>query len=625
MKFFKLIIFIFLCHCISAVYGQESVMKVDGQNPLAIYKNFFHLKDSTDNIDIIKAIKYQKQGKFIQLRSNTNRQEFGYNTYPYWFNFKLDASEKTELILELEYNNMDHLELYELKNGKLRFIGKTGDIYPFRQRPYPNNNYVFPIHLEKGESASYFLYIKSIYSILSFTIELLTKAQFMNNDRKEYITWGIFIGIICLVMVVNLVMWLATNDKIYIWYTLYIHFMTMHVFSDAGLAFQYLWGDFPVINSYHPVYLYIWLGLIVQVVFMRKFIHQTSQNSKVYRWLNGLRNFVLCCFLAVILIRLTNWELANQFLFRSIATLSTFFVPIVFVLTIMSLYERRLERELLVKYYGWAVMIQFAGFLFVAFVTYLQATNLKISMPFDVLSYVIIGSILLFDILFFSFGLAYRYKNALNSNQILGLEISHTNHIAQQKIISALDYERRRLSQDLHDDLGATISTAKGYLSMLYRNTPNHNLANSIAALDLASTELRAISHQLMPLNFENIGLSNAIQETINKSGGDIFFKFMCLGNTRKLDNQTEIIIFGIASDIIAYISKNANSQSATIQLIYHEKELNLLFEYSGIHISENVEKIENIRTKSQFIEANLLIDSTIDGNSVILIVPFKP
>ena len=591
-----------------------------GSSTFLIHKNLFHLKDSTYKINIVKAIELQKAGKFSLLKSKTIRQEFGLNTAPRWFYFQINSAENREMMLQLEYNNIDQLELFEVKNNQIKSLGLTGDVYNFSQRPYINNNYVFPINLTKGQPAQYFLYINQPNSILSFTIELLPKYKFTERDHRQYLTWGIFIGIICIVLVVNLVMWLATKDRIYIWYSLYVHFMTMHLFADAGLAFQYLWPNSPVINSYHPVYLYIWLGLIVQVKFMRKFIHQTAQNSRVYQILNWFRYFVLLCLLAVFVIRLSGWAYGNVHLFQSIAFISSMFVPAIFLLTMISLFERRHDRELLVKYYGWAVILQFVGYMFVAFVTYLQTANLKHSLPFDLLSYIIIGSILLFDILFFSFGLAFRYKNSIKNNQKLALQLVNAKQVTQQKVIMALENDRKRLAQDLHDDLGATLSTAKGYLSMLYRGSGSNNLAQSTNILDEVSSEMRSISHLLMPKAFANIGLKNAIEESIHKiQRENTNFEFITFGETIKLDEQIEIIIFRIVTEIFGIINANTSANEVQVQLVYHADNLIIMIEHNGTYTYTSGQLFKNIYAKSEFIKADFLIENNQNGHTLIL------
>ncbi|MES2797330.1 MAG: 7TM-DISM domain-containing protein [Bacteroidota bacterium] len=622
MKYTNLSYLLLLFTCLSNSYSQSSAVIVGSTKPINIHKNLFHYKDSTNNTDIFKAISIQKKGSFTQLKSKTTRQEFGFNTSNHWYYFHLKAINQIDLMLELEYNNIDDLELFELKNGNIHSIGKSGDNFDFSIRPFPNNNYVFPIRLAANENAQYFLNIKQPNSILSFTIELLPRAKFIDSDRREYLGWGIFIGIICIVLVVNMVMWLASGDKIYMWYILYVHFMTMHLFADAGLAFQYLWDKTPIINSYHPVYLYIWLGLIVQVIFMQNFINQNASNSKVFKWLVWFRRLVLACFAGIILIRISNWPFGNLYLFKSIAFISSLFVPIIFILTIISLYERRHDKEVLVKYYGWAIIIQFIGYLFVAFVTYIQTTNINFSLPFDILSYITIGSILLLDILFFSFGLSYRYRSSLKTNQKLALELVNNTQSGQRKVITALENERKRLAQDLHDDLGATLSTAKGYISMIAREKHSDTLVQSGKILDKVSDELRSVSHRLMPKDFNKVGLKNAIEESINKvASANVAFEFYTFGEIVKLEEQTEMIIFGIATDLINRVQNLKSARNATVQLIYHETFLNLSIEHNGIITKAKYEHFNNLYLKASFINGDLIIDD--DGNSIILSVPF--
>ena len=71
-----------------------------------------------------------------------------------------------------------------------------------------------------------------------------------------------------------------------------------------------------------------------------------------------------------------------------------------------------------------------------------------------------------------------------------------------QNIIAAQEEERKRLAQDLHDDLGATLST------LLLHITNQHDIINnpynerSIEITQKALADLRNISHDLLPKDF---------------------------------------------------------------------------------------------------------------------------
>lgn len=159
---------------------------------------------------------------------------------------------------------------------------------------------------------------------------------------------------------------------------------------------------------------------------------------------------------------------------------------------------------------------------------------------------------------------------------------------------------------------------------MIYRDNPTGNIAASIKNIDQASEELRSISHQLMPNNFEKIGLVKAIEESVNKASSKVNFEFISIGNERKFSNQTEMLIFGMATDIISFITKKTTATQATVQLIYHETELILSIEYNGKAIRNLDERFENLKTKALFIKANLLVDNTLEGKSIFLKIPFN-
>lgn len=612
----------------SVVRGQISYkpLATHNANEFQLKNHLYHLEDKAGQIDILKAIELQKTGRFRESFSPTHRQDFGYNESYHWLFFELNAAQNIALMLEIEYANIDHIELYEVKeNGQIRSLGLSGDRYMYAQRPFMNNNYVFPIRLKTNEKAKYFLYLDQRNAILSFFIRLWERPAFLQTDRKEYFAWGGFIGGICLIWVINLVMLLITKDWIYFWYSMYGHCMTMHLFSDAGLGFQYLWPNLPIINQYDPVYLYIWAAIIVQITFMQHFIQQNRRNSRIFWWNNAFKLLVTLALVTAIGIHFFEIEGKEAYMYKIVSKATSYFVLIIVALTAISLYERWHERDKMVRYYGYALIIQFLGYMAVAAMNYCQSQGWPL--PFDVETYVVIGITVLFDTIFFSYGLAHRYNNFQHKNKALELNLLQTRQMSQQRIIEALEYEQRRLAQDLHDDVGATLSTAKGYLSVLNRKATTSKLQKAQQLLDEAAEELRTISHQLMPRYFEEIGLAKAIEETLRKVSNDqLYFQFMCIGQPRKLTTEIETLFFRMVSELVRNVQKHAQATEATVQLTYHDTYFNLIIEDNGTGISPFKTEgpdLKNFRAKAEYLNADLDISSGQYGTSIILTVPF--
>jgi len=602
------------------------MLRSDGTSEVSMRGHLSRFVDSTGQLSIRQVIDRQQTGQFRPTVSLTDRQDFGYNTTAtHWLYFELVAPtnipKPVRLMLEIEYANLDELELLEVSHGTIRSLGVTGNHFVFSQRPYRNNNYVFPIQLRAGQTAGYYLRLRQPYAILSFFVRLWHRPAFLASDRSEYFLWGMFVGIICIVAVLNLVMLLALRDWIYFWYSLYLHFITMHLFSDAGLGFQYLWPTLPHLNDYLPVYLYVWAAMVAQLTFMQYFIRQNRHNSRIFRWANGFKAFVTFALVAAITVQWLGVPGREQYLYRVVSLTTSCFVVVVTGLTILSLLEpgrRTGTREPMVRYYGYALAVQFMGYGLVATINFCQGQGWML--PFDVETYIVLGLTVLIDLVFFTYGLAYRYTHAQHRNQQLELNVLQSRQQAQQQVINSLEDERRRLAQDLHDDIGPLLATAKGYLSRLDRTSQATPLQQAQRLLDEAADELRTLAHQLMPRALEQNDLVNAIAEAsrvLSRRG--IPVEFVSAGEVKPLDGQRAQLVFSMATQLIRNAQRHQRVTDVTVQLLYHDNYLTLSVEDNGLPTPIADTDRANLRAKADLLKADLLIDSTDDGNSVML------
>ncbi|RYF66838.1 MAG: hypothetical protein EOO39_22335, partial [Cytophagaceae bacterium] len=564
-------------------------VQFDATGEVSLQNHIYHFADSTGRLSIRQIIDQQRKGQFQAASSATNRQDFGYNTTAtHWLYIKLhnptNAPPKTRLMLEIEYANIDELQLFEVGEDSIQTTGSTGDRFPYAQRAYQNNNYVFPISLRAGQQTEYYLRVKQPHAILSFSMQLWHRPAFVTSDRTEYFLWGIYVGIICMVLVLNIVMLLALRDWIYVWYSLYLHFVTMHIFSDSGLGFQYLWPTVPYLNEFSPVYLYVWATMVTQITFMQFFIHQNRHNSRVYGWVNAFKIGVTLALAASIAVHWLKIPGRETYMYQVESIATTCFVPMMALLMVLSLYEKsRIKHPdgRVVRYYTYALAVQFSGYVLVAFMNFCQVRGW--ALPFDMESYVVMGLSVLIDLLFFTYGLTYRYTQAKETNQQLELDLLNNQQVAQQQIITSLETERQRLAQDLHDDIGPLLATAKGYLSRLFRTQPLPPLQQAQSLIDEAADELRTLSHQLLPRHLTEQPVVDAIAEVSRKLGSrGVPVRFMSLGKTRPLGQQCEQLLFSMATQLIRIARQHPQVTEVLVQLLYHDDQVNLSVEDDG-------------------------------------------
>ena len=122
--------------------------------------------------------------------------------------------------------------------------------------------------------------------VLNTDARLWEPADFENYGRSRYLLWGILAGMTGLILLLNGMVWLATADALYGWFMAIVAASAFHLGTASGLFFQYLWPNAPIINDWYPQTISAWLIVLFQVHFMQKFIGQTAQNSRIFRFVN---------------------------------------------------------------------------------------------------------------------------------------------------------------------------------------------------------------------------------------------------------------------------------------------------------------------------------------------------
>ncbi len=100
----------------------------DAPGEVPLRGHLYHFADSTGQLTLRQVDERQRAGQFRMLASLTNRQDFGYNTTAvHWLFFELhvpaNALSPTRLMLEIEYANLDELELMEVSEGRVQSLG----------------------------------------------------------------------------------------------------------------------------------------------------------------------------------------------------------------------------------------------------------------------------------------------------------------------------------------------------------------------------------------------------------------------------------------------------------------------------------------------------------------------
>ena len=149
--------------------------------------------------------------------------------------------------------------------------------------------------------------------------------------------------------------------------------------------------------------------------------------------------------------------------------------------------------------------------------------------------------------------------------------------------------ERRRLSRELHDQIGQSLTAAKINVEVV-RLTKDPALAERLdetaAILDQLLGQVRQISLDLRPPMLDDLGLVPALRSFVDEQGrrASVAVRFSAEQVPEKLDAEIQITCFRIAQEAITNAVRHAKATQLEIALrCTHGKKLRLLARDNGI------------------------------------------
>lgn len=200
---------------------------------------------------------------------------------------------------------------------------------------------------------------------------------------------------------------------------------------------------------------------------------------------------------------------------------------------------------------------------------------------------------------------------------------------------TALLTERKRISAELHDDLGAQLSTARMFLNTLknnaYGNDNKKIVETSLGLIDSSIKDLRKIMDDLQASTLQEKGYLAATEELVNKINQLQQIKFYLThhGMEKRVDHKTEHHLFRITQELLNNTLKYAEAKTVTVDLVNHGNKLVLMYEDDGkgfdLIAVNNGFGIANINSRAQSMGGVAEFDSIPGkGTRVIIEMPLN-
>ncbi|TYP98700.1 hypothetical protein C7447_10215 [Tenacibaculum adriaticum] len=204
-------------------------------------------------------------------------------------------------------------------------------------------------------------------------------------------------------------------------------------------------------------------------------------------------------------------------------------------------------------------------------------------------------------------------------------------------MVNGQEKERKRIAEDLHDNLGSVLATLKLHFENLKLNREKKHFnqdelyEKTEKLIDETYLKVRSIAHVKNAGVIANQGLLSAIKMMSDKisSANKISIEVLDFGLNKRLENNIEIIVFRIVQELITNIIKHAEASNVSINLSQYDNNLNVIIEDNGKGFDINKINYNNgmglgsIKTRVKHLKGDFDIDSTLGkGTSIIFNIP---
>ena len=245
------------------------------------------------------------------------------------------------------------------------------------------------------------------------------------------------------------------------------------------------------------------------------------------------------------------------------------------------------------------------------------------------------GTVLLV-IIFILINIRNRNKILKQKRKIQEAEIAHQKELLQS-VISSQEAERKRIGMDLHDEVGAALSTLR---IKIERNAGENATAGDQASIyksdiDKIIDNMRNISHSLSPRISGNFGFYDAIHEhsdSVNRSGKinmEVHFdenKLPVFAN-----EQAPMALYRVIAELINNTLKHASAQHIQLAVDVSDGKMKIAYNDDGIGVSQKPGKqangmgMQNIESRLGIIGAEWDIQKPENGGyGMVISVPLN-
>jgi serine phosphatase RsbU (regulator of sigma subunit) len=247
MKHYISLLFAALCVIVIApmLYSAEPVVIDTLFTGKSLGRRYEYLEDRNKKYTITALTMKATQDRYKWDKADQDVFNKGYTKSAYWLRFSARnrLNNDIDIYLQLSYPHIREVSLFIPVGDGFREV-KTGNRFPYRQRPMKHRTFVFPLNIPAHSTETYYLRCETA-GTLSVPLMFYSPEVFQEMVINETIFLYMFYGMLLIMALYNSIIFIASRDLSYGYYTMYIVLIGIISMTLNGHAYQYLWSESP--------------------------------------------------------------------------------------------------------------------------------------------------------------------------------------------------------------------------------------------------------------------------------------------------------------------------------------------------------------------------------------------
>jgi signal transduction histidine kinase len=551
-----------------------------------------------------------------------------------------------QCVLELNNPLIDEVHFYHFVGDDQVDHNNAGDGNLFSERPILFRNPIYALTLAPQVQNSIYFRLNADGRKIHLPLVLRTVPEFITYASSKNLLLGIYYGVLICLTLLYFYLAFILRDRGFLFLAAYLLFLTLNQMTVSGIAFAYLWPNYPEWSNQSTPF-FMGMAIIVGLLFAREFV--TTQKLKpiahilIYIAIGITTISVLAALGSGYVLSFSMWLLYRLIPFMYLILLSIglyflvkrhkatrFFVPAFILATICIGYMASMSVNKTADNIFTNNFVLFAVLLKCLLLSLAMLDRLRLfKIEKETAQASVIEQLEEMN----------QYKELVNKELELKVEqksneILQKQHEVNKALITGEEKERKRVAQDLHDGMGSLLSTLRLNAESIDLSSKNLTSAEALAyqnvldMIDKACTELRSISHNMMPSGIEHFGLKATLESLVGKLNQTSQTQFVFDSFELELlqNEDTALQVYRIILELMNNIIKHASASQATVQLIMQQQQLTIVVEDNGKGFTEKTTTkgigLLSVRSRVEAMQGKITIDTNAEGTTIIIEIP---